>query len=169
MKGLWFFKNFHMKDSSHFLIDSGSKTQLYFPRGLIGYSSYKRFSISRVENDELLLQLQSLEANHSVPLIEPDVFLDSYDIKLTPRDQNLLELSSMKDALIYCMVFLPEDVKACEVDLLNPIVVNKHTLRSGQFTLEESSYKMNVPLYERLSERFKRLKGLESNWTEDSP
>ncbi len=110
------------------------KCQIHLPYGLIGLPEMRRFDVAPIPDSWPLLSMRSSESEEvRFAVVEPNTLIAGYDLEISDADAELLCLKSAEDALLYNIVTIhslqPQHVT---VNLVGPIVVNRHTLIGKQ-------------------------------------
>jgi flagellar assembly factor FliW len=73
-----------------------------------------------------------------------------FNAPLKPEEAEMLEIKEPEDALVMAFVVIPENDQASEMvaNLAGPIVVNKHTKKAVQLTLDSEEYPLQHPVFE---------------------
>ena len=72
---------------------------LTFPEGLLGFSDLRKFILLDDPTDEIFAWLQSCEAlDIAFPVLEPELFTDSFKINLSRNDLELMQMKSLEKA-----------------------------------------------------------------------
>jgi flagellar assembly factor FliW len=124
-----------------------------FPEGLLGFEGLKKFFIVDPADDTLILWLQSLDSpGVAFPMLEPKLFKSDYKVRLSANELRSLRVdsTSSKDALVYCILTIPEDVTAMTANLKAPIVINGAEQVARQVVLQENEYSVKYPMYREL-------------------
>ncbi|MBU1863481.1 MAG: flagellar assembly protein FliW [Candidatus Omnitrophica bacterium] len=113
---------------------------LYFPEGIIGFHSIKRFVLLGKES-RLVMWLQAVD-NPKVAFIvvNPFLFETDYDPKLTQEEYDFLKVKDSNDLHILAIVVVPEDPEKMTANLLGPIVINTKEKLGKQVILLEGNY-----------------------------
>lgn len=114
-----------------------------FKKGIPGFESLKKFVILEHEPNTPFKWLQAVEEpDTAFVIMEPSAFIPTYDPK--PNTEEMLELGikDIKEALIYAIVVIPEDITQMTANLKAPIVINRQTNRGKQLILGDSEYSL---------------------------
>jgi flagellar assembly factor FliW len=79
-------------------------------------------------------------------VVPPWVFYPDYEFDLDDASAERLGLSVADDAIVLAVVTLRDRPEAATLNLLGPIVVNRHTHDAAQVVLPTSSYSVRAPL-----------------------
>ncbi len=114
-----------------------------FKRGIPGFESLKEFIILEHEPNTPFKWLQAVEEpDTAFVIIEPCAFIPTYNPK--PDDEDMLELGikNIREALIYAIVVIPEDIIQMTANLKAPIIINRQNRQGRQIILEDSQYNL---------------------------
>ncbi len=105
---------------------------LPFPEGILGFADLKNFVLLDDPSDDIFAWLQSCdEPAIAFPVLEPELFADQYKVTLTRTDMESIQLQSMNDAKMFCIVTIPEAAAQMTANLKAP--------KSLQFTKSVST------------------------------
>jgi flagellar assembly factor FliW len=79
-------------------------------------------------------------------VVPPWVFYPDYEFDLDDATAEHLELSVADDAIVLAVVTLRDRPDEATLNLLGPIVVNRHTHDAAQVVLPTTSYSVRAPL-----------------------
>jgi len=117
--------------------------QLHFGGGLPGFPDARRFVLVRL-GDELspFSVLRSLDDGNDLEFVvtHPGLFFPDYEPEIDDDTVGRLELKTADDALLLVIVTVADPVATSTVNLLGPIVVNRHTRAAAQAVLGNSGY-----------------------------
>jgi flagellar assembly factor FliW len=117
--------------------------ELHFASGLPGFPDVRRFVLVRIGDEASPFSvLRSLDADADLEFVvtHPGLFFPDYAPEIDDDTVDRLELTSADDALLLVIVTVAEPVAASTVNLLGPIVVNRHTRAAAQAVLGNSGY-----------------------------
>ena len=122
--------------------------QLKFPAGLPGFPQLHDFELAPWGADDspfsTLVSVDDPEVGFVV--VSPWDFHPDYEFDLDDGTASRLGISGPDDAVVLCVVTLHDRPEDATVNLLGPIVVNRHTLESCQAVLPSSGYSVKTPL-----------------------
>jgi flagellar assembly factor FliW len=103
-----------------------------FPRGIIGFTHLREFTLLEIREDAPLLVLQSMESPGLGLLVaDPFAFVPDYSLAISDADQELLRATSAEDlAVLVTATIPPGEPEKTALNMLGPIVIN-HRLRLG--------------------------------------
>lgn len=123
--------------------------ELALPAGLIGFPEARRLELIFNPEELPLMWLRSTE-NRALNfiIVEPQGLIPDYTIELGEEDATLLGITRPEDVQLFNIVnFRPEAPEATTVNLIGPIVVNRHTLVGRQVVIANfASYSARHPL-----------------------
>jgi len=128
-----------------------------FKNGVPGFESLKEFIILSQEQDNPFKWLQSVnDPDIAFVITEPYTFMPTYNPK--PSQEELLELGikDIKEALIYTLVVIPEDITYMTANLKAPIIINTQNCKGKQIILENSNYELKHNILHELQKLKKR-------------
>ena len=76
----------------------------------------------------------------------PWVFYPEYDFELDTGTAERLALTAAEDAVVFAVVTLRERPEDSTLNLLGPIVVNRHSHEAAQVVLPSAGYSVRAPL-----------------------
>ena len=79
-------------------------------------------------------------------VVEPWVFYPDYEFDLDGGTSQRLGADAPGDSLVMCVVTLGDHPEDATVNLLGPIVVNRHTREACQAVLDPSLFNVHAPL-----------------------
>ncbi len=119
-----------------------------FDGGLLGFPRARRFVVIEADRDGYVW-LQSIEeVELSFLATRPWDFFPDYEFELDDDDQDGLEITSLEDADVLCLLSIHDqaDGMSITINLLGPLVVNATTRRGRQVVLSGSDYEASEPL-----------------------
>jgi flagellar assembly factor FliW len=127
---------------------------LAFPEGLLGFADLRRFVLLDDPSDEIFAWLQSCESSHiAFPVLEPELFVDTYKATLTKGDLEALKLQSQDNARYFTIVTIPDDPTQMTANLKAPIVVNISEKMARQCVLQDNNLAIREPIFTKLQQR----------------
>ena len=123
--------------------------EISLPAGLIGFPDSHHVELI-YNPEELPLMWLRASDNHALNfiVIEPQGLVHGYTIEINDDDAALLGIHSAADILLFNIVtFRAEAPEAATVNLIGPIVVNRHTLIGRQIVIANfAGYSARHPL-----------------------
>lgn len=127
------------------------KDIIQFPEGILGFEKSKQFCLVDPGDDTFILWLQSLsEPEVAFPLLEPKLFREGYEVKLTASERELLQLTEMREAVVFSIITIPEDVSRMTANLKAPIVINSRAMTGKQAVLNKNEYSVKHSMFREL-------------------
>src|SRR5205823_6478563 len=122
--------------------------ELVFETGLPGFPDAKRFALVRWgDEDSPFSLLRSLDHEGlDFVVVPPMVFFPDYAPEVDDATVARLSLEQADDAVLLSVVTLGEKAADATVNLMGPIVVNRHTRQAAQAVLATSGYDLRTPL-----------------------
>jgi len=117
---------------------------LFFEYGLPGFESMTQFVILGKTDavDDPFFWLQSVQnPNLAFVIMNPRDLVVDYEAEIDMFTANLLKIKDENDALIYCIVTVPQDISKISINLKAPIIINAKENRGCQVVLENEKYK----------------------------
>ena len=123
---------------------AAEKLVVHLPFGLIGLRHLTVFELEPAEGGVPFQILRALVAEGESPMefvvIAPNQLLDGYKILLRDEDVESLQIQEPSAAMVLNIVAIhSHDPQHVTVNLVGPIVVNRHTLIGQQVIIENSS------------------------------
>lgn len=131
---------------------------LEFPEGILGFNNLRKFVLLDDPNDEIFAWLQSCEVpGIAFPILEPELFVQNYQVALTKHDLEALQLVPQLDfkgkTRYFAIVTIPEDPTQMTANLKAPIVVNVEKRVARQCVLQDNNLAIREPIFQRLQQR----------------
>ena len=127
---------------------------LTFSEGLLGFADLKKFVLLDDPSDEIFAWLQSCEAGAiAFPLLEPEIFADSYNVNMSKGDLEALKISFQKDAHYFSIITIPEDPTQMTANMKAPIVINMKEKLARQCVLQDNNLAIREPIFKKLQQR----------------
>lgn len=123
---------------------------ILFPKGLVGFSQWRRFVLLEDPDEAPIGVLQSLdETNVSFLVTDPSHISPGYAVRLPSEELERLGLSRIEDARVLCILALKDGPAVVTANLLGPIFINPEARVAGQVILEDSPYSAQHPVLVR--------------------
>jgi flagellar assembly factor FliW len=124
------------------------KVVLEFATGLPGFPDDHRFVLEDLGPAlEPFCRMRSIEhPDICFTVVPPGILVSDYSVEIDIESVERLGLASAEDALILAIVTLAMPPEPPKMNLLGPIVVNRHTRAAAQVVQHGSSYGVAVPL-----------------------
>ncbi|HCI29696.1 MAG TPA: flagellar assembly protein FliW [Fervidobacterium sp.] len=137
--------------------DLSDEEVITFPNGIPGFEDLKKYAVISLEETLPIFWLVSLDDDTvALPLIDPWMILDDYEVQLSQEDIDILEIEDPSEITIWTVLTIPVGrPQETTANLKAPIVIN---LRSGlgcQAILEgyEIKHSLKDPSEESESEK----------------
>lgn len=127
---------------------------LNFPEGLLGFADLRKFVILDDPSDEIFAWLQSCEEPAiAFPILEPELFSETYKPTLTKGDLEGAKVASSSEARFFTIVTIPEDPTLMTANMKAPIVMNAKARIARQCVLSDNSLAIREPIFTKLQQR----------------
>lgn len=122
--------------------------ELSFPAGLPGFPGVHRFELAPwgAEDSPFFLMTAVDDPDVGFVVVPPWVLYPDYEFDLDDATAERLGIHEPQDALVLCVVTLRDRPEDATVNLLGPVVANRHTLEAAQVVLPASGYSVRAPL-----------------------
>lgn len=135
-------------------VDCTSDDLIEFPEGLLGFTQLRRFILLDDPHDEVFAWLQSCEDTKiAFPVLEPELFTQSYPITLAKSDLDFLRIKGLEQARLFSIITIPEDPTQMTANLKAPIVINLELRRAKQCVLQDNQLAIREPIFLKLQQR----------------
>ncbi|OQY38891.1 MAG: hypothetical protein B6229_04900 [Spirochaetaceae bacterium 4572_7] len=132
------------------------KQIFHFEGGILGFENIKDFALLDASQPPFMW-LQSIEVAHlAFIVIDPTIFREDYDPKLSKMDLLFLELNEINQSdnqLTLAIVTIPENQNDMTANLQGPILLNKEALLGKQFISEDNRWSTKHHIMEELAGR----------------
>jgi flagellar assembly factor FliW len=116
-----------------------------FPRGLLGFPSFRRFALIQAGDDNYFFWLQCVdEPNLAFVVTDPSIFFKTYDVPM--KEETTQELDLVDPAFAQVFVICNKVGEWLTGNLLGPIVVNAANRVAQQVVLTEKKWTTRQPL-----------------------
>ena len=96
---------------------------LFFRNGLLGFEECQHWVILADADNRAVAWLQSMQSSEvALPVVSPRRFVPEYQVRIDPKDVELLQLNSVEQAYVLGVVSRDRDVLT--LNLRAPIIVN---------------------------------------------
>ena len=127
---------------------------LTFADGLLGFADLKKFVLLDDPSDEIFAWLQSCDAGAiAFPLLEPEIFSDTYNVTMSKSDMEALKVKEQKDAHYFSIITIPEDPTQMTANMKAPIVINMKEKLARQCVLQDNNLAIREPIFKKLQQR----------------
>lgn len=122
-----------------------------FPKGLLGFQSYKQYVLIESSEESYFWWLQSIELPELAFVVtDPSVFVPTYQVPLRKEQMEEMGLTSLEKAQVFVIVNKRGHVLTG--NLQGPLVVDVEKRTAEQLVLSDRRYTTRVPLVELSSE-----------------
>lgn len=123
-------------------VEIDEKDILNFPKGILAFEEFNKFVIINSTEEELPFSwLQSIdEKDVAFIMIDPFLFKKDYEVDLSEKVIEELDIESESDVAIYTFLVIPEQVDQMTANLTGPIVININKNLGKQVVLEDKRY-----------------------------
>ncbi len=125
-----------------------------FPRGLMGFEAYRRFTLLQLNPGSPFLVLQALdEPSLGLLVADPYTFLPEYRVRVGNAEQALLGVRSIHQVAVLVTVSIPHGKpEKTAVNLTGPILINHERRLGMQIPQSDPEFPSQVYIYKAPSE-----------------
>ena len=121
------------------VIEIAADRVITFPKGLLGFSSFKRYCLLEPGEDACFFWLQSLdEPGLAFVVTDPSLFVRDYTVPVRPEQMAELSLATLEDAQVF--VIVNKVSGSLTGNLQGPLVVNTVTREGEQMVLSDKRW-----------------------------
>jgi flagellar assembly factor FliW len=122
--------------------------EITFPAGLPGFPQAHSFDLASwgPAGSPFLLLSSREDPDIGFVVVPPWVFYPEYEFELDTGTAERLSLTAAEDAVVFVVVTLRERPEDSTLNLLGPIVVNRHSHEAAQVVLPSAGYSVRAPL-----------------------
>ena len=118
-------------------VDVSDDSLVVFPSGLVGLPTRTRFVILEFERDLPLAWMQSADdPDFGLPVADPGIFRQDYQVELPREDVADLELNRVEDAVMLVVTTIHAGGVMVTGNLRAPLLVNTTNRRGKQVVLD---------------------------------
>jgi flagellar assembly factor FliW len=118
-----------------------------FPKGIIGFEDLKRFILIDHPGSDTIKWLQSVEEkDFALPVVDPVGFFPDYEPVIGESDLNALNIDSIENAVVLCILTVPKNPEDTTINLKAPVVLNPQNRLGAQLIAENPDYKIKQPI-----------------------
>ena len=118
-----------------------------FPKGLLGFPSYKRYVLMQPSRDSYFYWMQCVEvADLAFVVTDPTLFISSYRIPFKAEQMETLGINSPQDAEVF--VIVNKRGTLLTGNLQGPLVIHVSQRIGEQLVLSDRRFTTRVPLVE---------------------
>lgn len=126
-------------------VDVDESRLIEIPAGLLGFSSYKTFSLLQPDENGVFFWLQSVDApDLAFVVTDPALWMPDYQASIRKEQMEELELTETSDAQV--LVIVNKRDQSLTANLQGPIVVNARNRRAMQLVLAEKKWSIRHEL-----------------------
>ena len=117
---------------------------IFFEYGVPGFENMTNFVIlgKTDAEDDPFFWLQSVQnPNLAFVIMDPRDLVPDYEAEIDTFTANILKITDPNDALIYCIVTVPQDIQKISINLKAPVIINAKANRGCQVVQENERYK----------------------------
>ncbi|MBP3284527.1 MAG: flagellar assembly protein FliW [Clostridia bacterium] len=117
---------------------------IFFEYGVPGFENMTKFVIlgKTDAEDDPFFWLQSVQnPNLAFVIMDPRDLVPDYEAEIDTFTANMLKITDPNDALIYCIVTVPQDIQKISINLKAPVIINAKENRGCQVVQESDKYK----------------------------
>ena len=127
---------------------------LDFYEGILGFAHLRKFVLLDDPHDEIFAWLQSCEvSNIAFPILEPELFIQNYQVALTRHDVEAIKLSANERTRFFSIITIPNDPTLMTANLKAPIVINIDRKIARQCVLQDNHLAIKEPIFTKLQSR----------------
>lgn len=135
-------------------IQVNTEDVIAFPEGILGFGELKKFILVDDPTDEIFAWLQSCdEPGIAFPVLEPELFTESYKINLAKTDIESLKMANVEKARLYCIVTIPDDPTQMTANMKAPVIINVQQKLARQCVLQDNNLAIREPIFAKLQQR----------------
>lgn len=119
---------------------------IFFPLGLLGFGTLRKFMLIPGNSDDPLICLQSLE-NQKVTflMVDPQRYFPEYEVSVGSKEADVLRMKKDDQYRVLTTITVHSD-RSITLNLIAPVIYIPRTQRAVQMVLEETSYSVRTPL-----------------------
>lgn len=115
---------------------------IVFENGLLGFEDAKKYVLLN-DADTAFYWLQSVEKPElALPCMTPYNVCEEYEPVISEEVFEKLELVSDDDALLLCVVVIPQDISKTTINLRAPVIINTANNKAEQVILDDNRYEI---------------------------
>lgn len=115
---------------------------IVFENGLLGFEDVKKYVLLN-DADTAFYWLQSVEKpDLALPCMTPYNVCEDYEPVISEEVFKKLELENDDDALLLCVVVIPQDISKTTINLRAPVIINTANCKAEQVILEDNRYEI---------------------------
>ena len=115
-----------------------TEAEVVFHNGLSAFEDHTLFTYRKETRLKPFIYMHSsVDPNVSFVCVDPFILTPSYEVRLTEENMRSLNLASLDDVLILCLVSVGKDMYTTTANLMSPVVINTRTLEAEQIIMED--------------------------------
>ncbi|MDP2877507.1 MAG: flagellar assembly protein FliW [Holophaga sp.] len=118
-----------------------------FPKGLVGSPELNEFRVFEPEGGPLKFLQSTLKPEIFFTCMDAAAVKADYQVPLTEKEAEELNLQSEKEAMVLVMVIHHEELHQTTANLAGPLVINTRTHLGIQAALEIKKFPLQYPLF----------------------
>ncbi|HRJ50154.1 MAG: flagellar assembly protein FliW [Phycisphaeraceae bacterium] len=127
------------------VVDIAEDRVITFPKGLLGFSEFRRFCLLEPGEDSCFFWLQSIDdASLAFVVTDPALFVPEFAVPIRQDQMGDLGLSGLEDAQVFVIVNKID--QQLTGNLQGPLVINTLTRVGEQMVLAEKRWTTRHPL-----------------------
>jgi len=135
------------------IIDVNERQKLTFPRGLLGFESFKEFVLLDAEQQPFYW-LQSLNNKElAFVLVNPFQFRSDYEVDIDNDELSEIGATNPEQVLVFAIITIPSDGTSMTCNLQGPLIINRDTRYGRQLVLADPRWKTKHDIIAELNER----------------
>ncbi|MEM0915288.1 MAG: flagellar assembly protein FliW [Planctomycetota bacterium] len=128
-------------------IEVDDQRVIRFPKGLLGFPSYKHYVLLEAGEDAYFWWLQSVDQpDLAFVVTDPSLFVPTYRVPIREEQMNELGIDRPEDCQVFCIVNKRDHVLTG--NLQGPLVIHVERRTGEQLVLSDRRYTTKVPLIE---------------------
>lgn len=131
--------------------DSESKTEIFFPEGVIGFREHKHYRIIQEKSKEPFFWLQAVDdPSLAFIIIDPKQIKPDYRPLLDEVDKVALRINVLDECQVFVFIVVCKDSNKITANFLAPIIINQKENLARQVVLQEQDYSLQHPVLEEV-------------------
>ena len=126
-----------------------------FPEGILGFNFIDSFAFLQEDSSPFMWMQAISEPDLSFVVIEPESFMDSYDLAVSQNDIDCIGEKSIDNIKVLFIVTIPEKTSDMTANLQGPIILNLQNKTGKQSISLSDKYKTRHSILEELNKRGK--------------
>lgn len=120
-------------------VDIAEDRVLEFPKGLLGFSSHRKYCLLQPNDDAAFYWLQSVEdPGLAFVVTDPALFFADYSAPIRPEQMQDLGLARLEDAQVF--VIVNKVMETLTANLQGPLVINTVNKQGEQLVLADKRW-----------------------------